>query len=240
MKKTVLHTFLGVLFAFCLMITLLITSVEAVCYWTPGYFEKEYTKYNVLNDLPEMTMDDLLNVTDQMMDYLRGDREDLHVWTTMGGEYREFFTEREIAHMEDVRGLFLGAMALRRICLTVIILSLVLICATKGKLKKVLPPAVFGGTLLFFAAAALIGLIVSTDFNRYFIIFHHIFFNNDLWILDPAVDMLINIVPEPFFMDTAARILLTYGVCTLAVLALSFFFMMKNQKASAAQKDRFK
>ena len=40
MKKTVLHTFLGVLFAFCLMITLLITSVEAVCYWTPGYFEK--------------------------------------------------------------------------------------------------------------------------------------------------------------------------------------------------------
>lgn len=230
MTKTIFHTFLGILAAFCLMITLLITSVEAVCYWTPGYFEKEYTKYQVLDDLPAMTMEDLLDVTDQMMDYLRGDREDLHVWTTMGGEQREFFTEREIAHMEDVQGLFLGAITLRRICLAVIVLSLALICATRGKLKRVLPGAVFAGTLLFFAAAALIGLIVSTDFNRYFVIFHHIFFDNDLWILDPAVDMLINIVPEPFFMDTAARILFTYGTSALLVLAVSFFFMMKKRK----------
>ncbi len=44
-----------------------------------------------------MTMDDLLDVTDQMMAFLRGKREDLHVYTTMGGEYREFFNDREIA-----------------------------------------------------------------------------------------------------------------------------------------------
>lgn len=232
MKKTIFHTFPGVLSAFCLMIILLITSVEAVCYWTPGYFEQEYTKYQVLDSLPEMTMEDLLDVTEQMMDYLRGDRDDLHVWTTMGGEYREFFTEREIAHMEDVRGLFLGAIVLRRVCLAIILLSLALIIRTGGKLRRVLPAAVFGGTLLFFAAAALIGLIVSTDFNRYFVIFHHIFFTNDLWILDPSVDMLINIVPEPFFMDTAARILLVYGACALAVLAVSFSFMRKYRKAA--------
>ena len=33
----------------------------------------------------------------------------------MGGEYREFFNAREIAHMEDVRGLFLGGLWLRRL-----------------------------------------------------------------------------------------------------------------------------
>ena len=81
----------GIFTAFWLIIAFLITSVEAVAYWTPGYYEKEYTKYQVLNDLPEMTMDDLLDVTDQMMAFLRGKREDLHVYTTMGGEYREFF-----------------------------------------------------------------------------------------------------------------------------------------------------
>ena len=100
-----LHNLAGFLSALCLMAILLITSVEAVAYWTPGYYEKEYTKYQVLENLPEMTMDDLLIVTDEMMDYLRGDREDLHVFTTMGGEYREFFNEREIAHMEDVKDL---------------------------------------------------------------------------------------------------------------------------------------
>ena len=105
----------GIFTAFWLIIAFLITSVEAVAYWTPGYYEKEYTKYQVLNDLPEMTMDDLLDVTDEMMAFLRGKRENLHVYTTMGGEYREFFNDREIAHMEDVRGLFIGGLWLRRI-----------------------------------------------------------------------------------------------------------------------------
>ena len=105
----------GILTALWLMIVFLITAVEAVAYWTPGYYKMEYEKYQVLDDLPEMTMDDLLSVTDEMMAYLRGNREDLHVFTTMGGEYREFFNAREIAHMEDVQGLFLGGLWLRRI-----------------------------------------------------------------------------------------------------------------------------
>ena len=54
----------GIFTAFWLIIAFLITSVEAVAYWMPGYYEKEYTKYQVLNDLPEMTMDDLLDVTE--------------------------------------------------------------------------------------------------------------------------------------------------------------------------------
>ena len=87
----------GILTALWLMIVFLITAVEAVAYWTPGYYKMEYEKYQVLDDLPEMTMDDLLSVTDEMMAYLRGNREDLHVFTTMGGEYREFFNAREIA-----------------------------------------------------------------------------------------------------------------------------------------------
>ena len=110
-----LQRLLGVLCAFCLMIILLITSVEAVAYWFPGYYEREYEKYNVTAAV-HMEMDDLLDVTDEMMAYLRGKRDDLHVMTVVDGQPREFFNEREIAHMEDVRGLFLGAITLRRVC----------------------------------------------------------------------------------------------------------------------------
>lgn len=228
--KCFIHNLLGVLTAFCLMFTLLITSVEAVCYWTPGYFQKKYETYHVLDSLPSMTMEDLLDVTDEMMDYLKGDREDLHVWTTMGGEYREFFTEREIAHMEDVQGLFLAAILLRRFCLLFILFTLIVIPATGGKLYHVLPKTIFGGSLLFFGLAAALGLIISTNFSKYFIVFHHIFFNNDLWILDPSVDMLINIVPEGFFRDTAARIIITYAILSIMVLAVSFLLMKRNKK----------
>lgn len=230
--KLILHSFLGILTAFCLMFILLITSIEAVCYWTPDYYENEYAKYQVLNHLPSMTMEDLLEVTEEMMDYLRGNRKDLHVWTTMGGEVREFFTEREIAHMEDVHGLFMAAIFLRRICLMLIFTFIFAIYFTKGKLRKILPQSIFFGTLIFFAAAAGLGWIISTDFSKYFVLFHHIFFDNDLWILDPSADMLINIVPEPFFMDTAFRILITFGTSAVLVLVLSFFFMKKNKKSA--------
>lgn len=214
----ILHSALGIIFAFALMFTLLITSVEAVTYWTPGYYENEYEKYDVLDDV-HMEMDDLLDVTHEMMAYLRGNRADLHVPTIVNGQPREFFNEREIAHMEDVRGLFLGAIAQRRICLVLMAVCLALLFALKANVRKVLPQTVCVGTILFFIVLAVLAGIISTDFNKYFIIFHHIFFNNDLWMLDPNTDLLINIVPEPFFMDTAGRIAITYAISVVAVFA---------------------
>ena len=208
----------GIFTAFWLIIAFLITSVEAVAYWTPGYYEKEYTKYQVLNDLPEMTMDDLLDVTDEMMAFLRGKRENLHVYTTMGGEYREFFNDREIAHMEDVQGLFIGGLWLRRIgiLITLCFASLAYFWGHKSSertaaLKRLIPKSLCIGTGAVFAVALVLIDIISTDFTKYFIVFHKIFFNNDLWVLDPRTDMLINIVPEGFFFDTAARIAMVFA-----------------------------
>ena len=206
-----IHSILGVLFSFFIIIILLITSVEAVAYWTPGYYEDEYEKYNVTADV-HMEMEDLLDVTREMMAYLRGNREDLHVPTIVDGQPREFFNEREIAHMEDVRGLFLGGLLLRRISILGAVVCLILMTVLKARIVQVLPRSICVGTGLFFAVICFLAALISTDFTKYFVIFHQIFFDNDLWILDPATDLLINIVPEPFFMDTAWRIALTFGI----------------------------
>ena len=217
----------GIVCAFCLMIVFLITSVEAVTYWTPGYYEHEYEKYNVTAAV-RMEMDDLLQVTDEMMDYLRGDRDDLHVMTVVDGSPREFFNAREIAHMEDVRGLLLGAITLRRVCLAAAAVCVLLMAALKADLKRTLPRMLCVGTGLFFLLAAGIGLLIASDFSRYFVVFHHIFFDNDLWILNPATDLLINIVPEPFFADTALRIGLTFGGAVLVFFAVCLYFSLRK------------
>ena len=213
----VLSYALGILFSFCLIVTLLITSVEAVTYWTPGYYEREYSKYNVTEDV-HMEMDDLLDVTKEMMAYLRGNREDLHVPTIVDGQPREFFNDREIAHMEDVQGLFIGGLWLRRIgiLITLCFASLAYFWGHKSSerteaLKRLIPKSLCIGTGAVFAVALVLIGIISTDFTKYFIVFHKIFFNNDLWVLDPRTDMLINIVPEGFFFDTAARIALVFA-----------------------------
>ena len=101
-KKTYLSWLLGLICAFSLMIVFLITSVEAVAYWTPHYYENEYTRYQVADDV-HMEMDDLLYVTDEMMAYLRGSRDDLNIDTVVDGTPREFFNAREKAHMADWR-----------------------------------------------------------------------------------------------------------------------------------------
>ncbi len=223
------HYVLGVLFTFCLMIVLLITSIEAVAYWTPGYYEKEYTKYHVLEDV-HMEMDDLLDVTREMMAYLRGNREDLHVPTIVDGQPREFFNDREIAHMEDVRGLFIGGLHLRIGAAVGAVLCLAGLLLLKAPVRRVLPRSVCAGTGLFFAVICLLAAIISTNFTKYFVIFHHIFFNNDLWILDPRTDLLINIVPEPFFMDTAARIAVIFGISVAAVFVVCLGLILWDRR----------
>ena len=221
-KKTYLSWLLGLICAFSLMIVFLITSVEAVAYWTPHYYENEYTRYQVADDV-HMEMDDLLYVTDEMMAYLRGSRDDLNIDTVVDGTPREFFNARE-------KALFLGGLALRRLCLFLAAASVALLALFKVPLKHLLPRMLCAGTVLFLGVTALLAGIISTDFTKYFIIFHKIFFDNDLWILDPATDLLINIVPEPFFADTAARIAFTFSFLVLALFFICLACIRRSGK----------
>ena len=132
--------------------------------------------------------------------------------------------------MEDVRGLFLGGLMLRRACAAGAAICLALLFLLKAKVKKVLPISVCAGTGLFFVIACGLAALISTDFTKYFIIFHQIFFDNDLWILDARTDLLINIVPEPFFMDTAARIGILFAGSVLAISFLCLFLIVKNRR----------
>ena len=135
--------------------------------------------------------------------------------------------------MEDVQVLFLKAMSIRTICLVITAALVIFMAATKARMKTVLPSSLCIGTGLFFGLVTAMGLIISTDFTKYFVMFHHIFFSNDLWILDPTTDMLINIVPEGFFMDTAARIGLLFGSLSLILFGICLFLTVKNHKKPA-------
>lgn len=50
-------------------------------------------------------------------------------------------------------------------------------------------------------------------FHRRFWIFHELIFTNDLWLLDPKTSVLINIVPEPYFIHLSANGTETLGNC---------------------------
>lgn len=119
---------------------------------------------------------------------------------------------------------------IRRICIATAIICLLLLIVLKSQIRKILPMAICVGTGLFSALICGLAALISTDFTKYFVIFHQIFFDNDLWILDARTDLLINIVPEPFFMDTAARIAMLFAGSVLCIFFLSLFLLVRNHK----------
>ena len=224
----VIHYLLGLLASVAIIIVLLISSFEIAAYSNFGWYEKEYEKYEVLNDL-EMEMPEVMEVTKEMMDYLRGDREDLVVNTIVAGEEREFFNDREKAHMVDVLELFLGGLLLRKIGIALTVVSVGLIIVTKGDWKRILPKSFLVGTGCFVGITAIAGIAFMSDFNKYFIMFHHVFFHNDLWILDPDTDLMIRMLPEGFFLDMVARIGKIFLLVMIILLLLSAIITFKNK-----------
>ena len=223
------HWVLGSFVTILLLFILLVTSVEATIYWNPNYFEKEYRKYHVAEGI-KMEMDDLLVVTDEMMGYLRDNRETLEIPTVINGEEREFFNDREKAHMADVKNLFVKAETLRKWFLVVVVLGILFF--VKRKLMETFFRVARWTLVSVCGIFVCLATLIFSDFYKYFTVFHKIFFRNNLWILYPETDLLINIVPEPFFIDTAVRIvgLFFVGIVGLFLMATYWLHTHKQKK----------
>ena len=82
-----------------LIIALLLTSFQVAIYGDSEYrfYEREYEKYGVTEALG-MEMSDVMDVTDKMMAYLIGQREELSVITTVEGKEQDFFPDTPFRH----------------------------------------------------------------------------------------------------------------------------------------------
>ena len=86
----------------------------------------------------------------------------------------------------------------------------------------------------FLAKAVPLGLFAAwaaLDFSAAFNFFHEMLFTNDLWLLNPATDLLIRICPIGMFMSMGARI-------GLAVLAWALFLPLLTAALTLRKKER--
>ena len=219
MKK--LHWCTGIILGFSVIAALLITSFEIAMYADFDVYRQEYEKYDVLSEL-DMTMDDVMYVTHEMMDYLRGEGDTLSVVTTVEGQEQDFFNEQDRFHMGEVRELFIGGLNIRFGACVAAVLCVLYLVITRADIKKVVPRSYWIALGVTGAAVILIGIAAVVDFNAVFVQFHHIFFDNDLWIFDPAEDYMIRMLPEGLFYDMVMRIGAIFVVSLVVLLVLSF------------------
>ena len=125
------------------------------------------------------------------------------------------FTQRERLHMEDVLALFAGGRVLGRASFAVGLALMALALRLGG--RKRLGSGLLIGFAAFGAIAACLGAWAALDFDGWFVTMHQMVFANDLWLLDPAESMLINMLPIEFFMAIVLRIGAWFaaGLCAL-------------------------
>ncbi len=184
-----------------LLIAIFLTCIQIVAF-DVSFYEKEYEKLAVDQTIGT-SLEELEVVTATFLDYLSDKRDDLNVEIMIDGYYQPFFNQKEIDHMVDVKLLYLNAMMVRNILLV----GGILIMFFSFKRNKNLYWQSF--KIAIIGLGLIVGFLILfalIDFNTFWTTFHLMFFSNDLWILNPAVDRLIMLVPLEFFYDMVFKI----------------------------------
>lgn len=222
---------LAIILIISISLSLLVLSIETSSY-NKTYFINSYEKYNIVQ-ITEKSLDQLGIISDDLISYLKGH----------GGDelLTPHFNEREVLHMRDVQALFDLARTIKHLGLitTIVILAYFLYKKEFLFLGKTL----LYGPIVTYALLIILGLLASTDFNKYFTYFHLIFFTNDLWLLDPKTDLMIQMLPEAFFMGMAIRIVLSFFIYLSILQVVGYLCKRKgngiNEKTNRKIKRNF-
>ncbi|MCL1924865.1 MAG: TIGR01906 family membrane protein [Defluviitaleaceae bacterium] len=189
-----------------------------------------YWQFNTNNtyELVAMEREHLHEVTRHLIAYMRTelDRDTgLQIATYVDGVQRYFFSDLEIKHMWDVYDLFYYGFIIRNVLAAIFLTSLGYIIYKKEYRQMFKAYAV--GSLATLTFLVVLVSIISINWTRAWHIFHYIFFNNDYWLLNPRVDLLINIVPYPFFFAMTSFIGGFFALVLLIMAISSLIFLKK-------------
>lgn len=79
----------------------------------------------------------------------------------------------------------------------------------------------------------ILGILVALFWDKVFVIFHKLFFNNDYWIFDYRTDPIILLLPDEFFMHCA--LLIFGGVLFGAVVCLVSYLLLRKRMGKAVK-----
>lgn len=188
------------------MLSLLFLSIRVLGLET-YFFQWFYSQNNTAANLG-MSYADLMRATEQLLKYMLDQASTIQSEVVVYGQTTLMFNQREIDHMVDV----LYLIRAMRIVMVIILSTSAIVYWTqrtqqtfKDSLKQTYTIAlgVLGGLM------SAIGVFAWFDFESFWILFHQMLFTNDLWLLDPRTDRLINMVPLNFFMTLVFSIIVT-------------------------------
>lgn len=232
--RKVLYFVTGSIFVVSLLFVLLLSDLQLIAF-DKDYYERQYEKYQIPQSIG-ISMPDLMTSTGNLMDYLNGKREDLNFQMPINGVQQEFFSERDKLHMIDVKNLFVNGRLIRNVSFWYCVLFTAFLGYKLRDRRRS-----FSKLFIYTFVAGVVPIIIlvilmNIDFYKYFTIFHELFFNNDLWQLDPAKDRLINMYPEAFFSGIAFKVAFYYIGELVLLLLLGIIGLRYGRRSTLARK----
>ena len=131
-------------------------------------------------------------------------------------------SESGLFHFYEVKQLFLLDYAILGVSAVVTGLFLRMVKKEQGYWRMMIP-------LRLMIAAPLAALaIIFMNFDRLFVAFHGVFFNNDAWIFDARTDPIILALPQDFFMHCFVLVFVLLEL----VLVLVYFWVRRKVKTT--------
>ena len=184
--------------------------------FSQNYYHLEFAKLGVYDQF-------------QSKEVVDSESKGLISYLCCGGNVDEdFFTEKEILHMKDVKNLI--KLAQIQLLMQAVVITICTFLLVTKKAYKILFNSLIWGSIVSIASVLVLGLSSHINFDFAFLKFHQLLFNNDLWLL-PADSNLIKLFPAQFFADFANRIAeQTIVMAITIVVMLKFFQHLKIPK----------
>ena len=218
-----MKTFLSYLISFLTPIALIGTALRILL--TPVFYTVEYNMPYFPADEYGFTKEDRLHWAPYAVKYLVSGEDISYLGDLTFDDGTPLYNERELSHMEDVKGVVLNALGAWTISL--IILAVLAFLARRGDwMPDYLNGLRRGGWWMIGLAAALgliagVGILLNPNvFWQFFTFFHQVFFEGNSWLFYYS-DTLIRLFPIRFWQDAFlwAAILALGGGAALARFA---------------------
>lgn len=204
----------------------LITSNVRLLATDAGYYRHGFREFHA-DQATGIAMPELDRAAGEIVSYFEDDSTTLRILVTQDGQEVSLFNTRETDHMKDVKWLMGIVFRANEVSLAVVLtyVACVFLWARERSLRTLAVQSMIGVGVGFVAVAA-IGAFALSGFDAAWTRFHEIVFSNNLWMLNPATDHLIQMFPDGFWQEATFIVAaLTLGeVTVIVVTAVAYLF----------------
>jgi len=186
------------LFILSIPVALVTTNIRFVAN-EPRVYRYAIDNYDVVQTTG-IDRDELIRSGVEIRRYFNNDADRLEIQVENNGRQESLFSERETAHMADVKDRFRLVNRAQELSVLygAVYVAAVVLWAREISVRRLAVQVAIGSALVL-VAIGVVGGIGMAGFDSAWESFHELLFSNDFWRLNPRTDHLIQMFPPDFW-----------------------------------------